>query len=117
MTHFLRSGFSYVMILSLFAVGATVSGDTVFQDDFSGNSGAAGSLNGSMEDFAGATWTANGFATANGSLNVGQFEGSAVLDFTAAIDHVYNLTLDVTTDSGRWIGLGFSEGGLSLIHI
>ena len=46
-------------------------------------------------------------------MNVGQFEGSAVLPFEVATDSVYRLSLDVTTVSNRWIGLGFSQGGSS----
>ena len=112
LTHLIRFGVAS-LLLSLAAVNPVSGQITLFQEDFSGSSGAAGSLNGSTEDFAGETWTANGFATTNGQLNVGQFEGSAVLPFEAATDRVYNLSLDVTTVSSRWIGLGFSEGGSS----
>jgi len=110
-THFIKSAFTHVMILSFLVASSIASGDTIFQEGFGGNSGAVGSLNGSSEDFAGATWSANGFATANGQLNVGQFEGSAVLPFQADVNQVYRLTMDVETISNRWVGLGFAEGG------
>ena len=84
------------------------SGDVILSEDFEGADGGIGSLNGTMEDTTGAVWSTNGFATDNGVLQTGQFEGSALLGFTPTVGNVYDLSLDVT-GSDRWIGLGFSQ--------
>ena len=84
------------------------SGVVIFSEDFEGADGGIGSLNGTMEDTTGAVWSTNGFATDNGVLQTGQFEGSALLGFTPTVGNVYDLSLDVT-GSDRWIGLGFSQ--------
>ena len=68
-------------------------------------------MNGTAEDTQGELWIANGFATENGELATGQFEGSANLPFEPMVDNVYTLTVDVTTNSDRWFGIGFSRDG------
>ena len=85
----------------------------IFSEDFSGSSDVEGSLNGTAEDAQGAIWSANGFATESGELATGQFEGSALLPFDPVPDNIYTLTVDVTTGSDRWFGVGFSNGGSS----
>ena len=98
-------------VLSMFAGFANAQAEIIFSEDFSGTSGAVSSLDGTAEDTSGAIWAANGFATDNGILNTGQFEGSATLATTLAADTIYTLNLDVTSDSDDWVGLGFSENG------
>ena len=78
----------------------------VYLEEFEGFGGL---LDLTTEDFAGETWFANGFATDNGVLDTGQFEGSATLPFIPEVGNVYNLSVDVTTDTDRWFGLGFSQ--------
>ena len=95
-------------LAALFFSPVISSGVVIFSEDFEGTDGAPGSLNGTMEDTAGAVWSANGFATTNGVLQTGQFEGSALLGFTPTVGNIYELSLDVT-GSDRWIGLGFSQ--------
>ena len=102
-------GLSKGALAALFLSPVISSGVVIFSEDFAGTDGASGSLNGTMEDTAGAVWSANGFATTNGVLQTGQFEGSALLGFTPTVGNVYELSLDVTSSSNRWIGLGFSQ--------
>ncbi|MEM7311671.1 MAG: hypothetical protein AAF497_00830 [Planctomycetota bacterium] len=73
-------------------------------------------LDQSLEDFAGETWFANGFATDNGILDTGQFEGSATLPFIPEVGRVYNLSIDVTTDTDRWFGIGFSQNASTSVE-
>lgn len=94
-------------LISALASSNAVS-DTIYFEDFSG-AGGQHTLTDSLEDFAGATWVANGFATDDGNLYVGQAEGSATLPFTPSIGTVYTLSLEVTTASDRWFGIGFAE--------
>ena len=81
-------------------------------EDFDGGTGAR--LDGTTEDTSGATWIANGFATDNGVLDVGDGtpasngEGAAVLGITLVADAVYTVELDVTSNAAEWIGIGFS---------
>lgn len=92
--------------------------DTIYSEDFSGSSGVEGSLNGTAEDAQGELWIANGFATENGELATGQFEGSALLPFDPVVGAVYTLSMDVTTGSDRWLGIGFSnEGSTGMLNV
>ena len=85
----------------------------IFFEGFDMGTGAP--LNGSTDDLSGATWIANGFATDNGVLNVGNgntatnMEGSATLPITLAADTIYTVEMDVTSNAAEWIGIGFSE--------
>ena len=89
--------------------GTSISNaDTIYSESFDG-AGGEQSLNGSAEDFAGELWVTNGFATDDGNLFVGQAEGSATLPFAPVVGVVYTLTMDVTTASDRWFGIGFSQ--------
>ena len=96
-------------VVSMFAGFANAN--EIFSEDFASNDGAVGSLDGTAEDTSGAIWAANGFATANGILNTGQFEGSATLATTLLADYTYSVQIDVTSDSDDWFGVGFSENG------
>ncbi len=84
---------------------------TIFSEDFEGEPDVL--LNGTAEDTAGAIWSANGFATTDGFLDVGQVEGSAVLPFVPEVGNIYTLSIDIETDSDRWVGIGFSQNGSS----
>ena len=98
-------------LTNLLLTPAFASGTILFSEDFDSTNGAIRSLDGVAEDTAGAIWDANGFATANGVFQVSQLEGSALLPFSPTIGEVYRLTLDVTSASAEWIGLGFSRLG------
>lgn len=98
-----------ITLTSLLLTPTLASGTILFSEDFDSTDGAIRSLNGVAEDTAGAIWNTNGFATANGVFQVGQLEGSALLSFSPTIGEVYRLTLDVTSASTEWIGLGFSR--------
>ena len=100
-----------VALAALSLTPSLSSGFVIFSEDFAGTSGGVGSLDNTLEDQSGAQWSANGFATDNGVLNTGQFEGSAVLAFTPMVGNIYSLSLDVTSSSNRWVGLGFSTNG------
>lgn len=89
--------------LTIFLLSPTISnGVVIFSEDFAGSDGGVSSLNGTAEDTAGAIWSTNGFATDNGILQTGQFEGSALLPFTPEAGNIYQLNLDVT-GSDRWL--------------
>ena len=92
-----------------FAWCSAASAQMIFSEDFEGGTGAL--LDGTAEDNSGVTWTANGFATDNGVLDVGpmNFEGAATLEVALEVDTVYTLSMDVTTNAAEWLGIGFSE--------
>ena len=98
--------------------GSNAFAQDIYSEDFNGVSGAEGSLNGTTEDTQGEVWIANGFATANGELATGQFEGSALLPFDPVVGSIYTLSVDVTTGSDRWFGIGFSnEGSTGMLNV
>ena len=106
-------GAAFAMLCSL---GATAQADVIFTEDFAGTSGAIDSLDGTFEDTSGEEWEGNGFATDNGVFQVGQLEGSATLSLAnnaLVADTIYTLSLDVTSNSQEWIGLGFSDAAAS----
>ena len=92
-----------------FAWCSAASAQMIFSEDFEGGTGAL--LDGTAEDNSGATWTANGFATDNGVLDLGpmNFEGAATLEVALEVDTVYTLSMDVATNAAEWLGIGFSE--------
>ena len=94
--------------------GPEPGSNQIFLESFDGT---GGSLTGTTEDLAGVTWSANGFATDNGVLNVGpaNMEGSATLPITLVADTVYTIEMDVTSNAAEWIGLGFSENPSSAV--
>ena len=106
---------SRAVLAALMFAPAASSAITIFSESFSGASVNTGSLDNQsiINGLTGGTvqWAANGFATESGILNTGQFEGSAVLDFIPETGNIYTLSLDVTSSSSRWIGLGFSTNG------
>ena len=111
MSHRLRDLLAATLTLSTLICNQALGQTTIYSEDFEGPANEL--LSGTMEDEVGEIWSANGFATTDGFLDVGQVEGSAVLPFTPAVGTIYNLSLDVTTDSDRWVGIGFSQNGSS----
>ena len=97
-----------------FAWCSAANAQMIFSEDFEGGTGAL--LDGTTEDTSGATWTANGFATDNGVLDVfpDNFEGAATLEVALVVDTVYTLSMDVTTNAPEWLGIGFSENPPSI---
>ena len=78
---------------------------------FEGFDGTGGLLTDTTEDLTSELWSANGFATDNGVLNVGpaNMEGSATLPITLVADMIYTVEMDMTSNAAEWIGLGFTE--------
>ena len=78
---------------------------------FEGFDGTGGLLTDTTEDLTSELWSANGFATDNGVLNVGpaNLEGSATLPITLVADMIYTVQMDVTSNAAEWLGIGFSE--------
>jgi len=78
---------------------------------FEGFDGTGDPLTDTTEDLTSELWSANGFATDNGVLNVGpdNMEGSATLPITLVADMIYTVQMDVTSNAAEWIGIGFSE--------
>ena len=105
---------SALVIGALFAWCSPANAQILFSEGFEGGSGAL--LDGTTDDTSGATWTANGFATDNGVLDVGpmNFEGAATLEVTLQTDAVYTLSMDVMTNAAEWFGIGFSENPPSI---
>ena len=94
-------------LTSLLLAPAISSGVVIYSETFDGTDGSVSSLNG--VSIGAETWSTNGFATDNGVLQTGQFEGSAVLPFIPAVNTTYTLSLDVISSSNRWVGLGFAS--------
>ena len=84
---------------------------------FEGFDGTGGPLTDTTEDLTGELWSANGFATDNGVLNVGpaNLEGSATLPITLVADMIYTVEMDVTSNAAEWLGIGFSENRSSAV--
>lgn len=100
-------------VTALWCSSANAFQTQIFTEAFDGGTGAR--LDETTEDLSGAIWSANGFATDNGVLDVGDgttetnLEGSATLPITLELDGIYTVDLDVTSNAAEWVGLGFSE--------
>lgn len=113
-------------ILALIGIGSlalapALSAAVIYSDDFSG--GAAAPLNGTTPDTtsgsfggtSGATWSADGFYRADGSvLAINGGSGSHFsgwLPFTPQAGNIYTISADVNTTGGSadWIGFGFAQ--------
>lgn len=90
---------------------ATVSASILYQDDFSGSSGA--DLNGTAPDIGAGTWLSDTDANswkADGS-NAGGDSESAFLAFAPVAGKIYTLTvnMNVDNDEGKWFAMGFAK--------
>ena len=100
-----------VMVAGVFLALCSTASAYQTQIYFEGFGGAGDPLDDTTDDVANEPWTANGFATDNGVLNVSptNFEGAATLPITLVVDTTYTVSMDVTSNAAEWVGIGFSE--------
>lgn len=91
------------------STGQAAAQTTIYFDDFDGTGGL---LDGATEDKQGTLWSANSAFLDDGNLDEAN-EGSAILPFSPVINATYELSLDISNTTDRWVGLGFKDSALT----